>query len=349
MRQNGDTDQPVIFCLTPVKDERWILKQFLSHARKWADHIVVADQGSTDGSQSIAVNYPKTTLVDNSLGHYDEGARQRLLIETARTIPVEGRRIFVALDADEALSANWRTSPEWAELIQAKPGTVLAFKWVNLLPDSLRGWFSEEPIPFGFVDDGSLHGGESIHSPRLPTPDGAPWIVFEDIKVLHYQYTDWARMKSKQRWYQCWERLNNPEKRAVTVFRQYHHMDAAKQRAVDIDPQWLPDPDDKDSFGTDVSGVGDGLYRWDSDVLDVLTEHGTANFRKLNIWDIDWVALARADGRERPEKFADPRTLPEKWIHRWLSATQPRSLRFRVRALQRLLRVWEVVEVVVGR
>ncbi len=340
VRKTGEIDRPILFCLTPVKDEQWILKHFLNYAEEWADHIVVADQGSSDGSQSIAKSFPKTTLVDNTWGHYDEGLRQRLLIDTAREIHAEGKRIFIALDADEALSGNWRNSPEWEKLIHAEPGSVLAFRWLNLLPGCTRGWFSEQPIPFGFVDDGTAHSGESIHSRRLPAPDKAPWIVFEDIKVLHFQYTDWARMKSKQRWYQCWETLNNPDKRAIPVFRQYHHMDAASERAVEIEPTWLPDGADKTAFGSEATSVGEELYRWDSDVLEIMHEYSTARFSRLNIWETDWVALAKMEGRSNPEAFADPRSAFEKWIHGWLAATQPRSLTFRVRTVQQLLRVW---------
>ena len=52
-----------------------------------------------------------------------------MLVEAARSIPNDGKRIFIALDADEALSANWRKSPEWHKLLRAAPGTVLAFQW----------------------------------------------------------------------------------------------------------------------------------------------------------------------------------------------------------------------------
>ena len=56
-----------------------------------------------------------------------------MLVEAARSIPNDGKRIFIALDADEALSANWRKSPEWHKLLRAAPGTVLAFRRLNLL------------------------------------------------------------------------------------------------------------------------------------------------------------------------------------------------------------------------
>src|SRR3954453_20585511 len=84
--------------VTPVRNEAWILDRFLSCVSLWADHIIVADQGSADGSREIARRHSKVTLIDNP-GSYDEGARQRLLLDAARSF--EGRRVIFAFDADE--------------------------------------------------------------------------------------------------------------------------------------------------------------------------------------------------------------------------------------------------------
>ncbi|WP_243663192.1 hypothetical protein [Rhodothermus marinus] len=110
-------------------------------------------------------------------------------------------------------------------MLAAPPGTVLYFRWANIGPDVACAWVDADYKPFGFVDDGSPHEGRPIHSPRVPIPKDAPALYFDEIKVLHYQYADWNRMRSKQRWYQVWERLNDPKKRPVTIFRQYHHME----------------------------------------------------------------------------------------------------------------------------
>ena len=139
----------LIVCLTPVKDEAWILDRFLRCAATWADHIIVADHGSIDGSRAIALDSVKTKLIEIPLDRWDERVRQRLLIDATRSIPNAGKLTMIALNADEALSANWRNSPEWNKLLRAAPGTVLAFQWVNLLPGCLRTWFSHEPVTLG--------------------------------------------------------------------------------------------------------------------------------------------------------------------------------------------------------
>ena len=39
-------DKPTVVCLTPVKNEAWILDRFLKCAGLWAEHIIIADQGA---------------------------------------------------------------------------------------------------------------------------------------------------------------------------------------------------------------------------------------------------------------------------------------------------------------
>ncbi|MFZ0503142.1 MAG: glycosyltransferase family 2 protein, partial [Chthoniobacterales bacterium] len=59
-------EKPLVICLTPIKDEAWILERFLKCASTWADHIIIADQQSKDGSKEIARRFPKVTLIENN-------------------------------------------------------------------------------------------------------------------------------------------------------------------------------------------------------------------------------------------------------------------------------------------
>ncbi len=327
-------ERPALVCLTPVKDEAWILERFLAAAATWADAIVVADQGSTDGSREIAAAHEKTIVVDNTAPGYDEGARQRLLLSTARE-HVPGPKVLIALDADEALTADAQGTDEWRRLLAAAPGTVLRFRWLNLLPPGDRAWVPPDDIPFGFVDDGSEHGGERIHSTRLPTPDGAPVLSHEQIGVLHLQYLDWERMKSKQRWYQCWERLEHPEKRPIQVYRQYHRMDAfPPAELTDAHSGWLQAYAEA---GIDLATVTPQVaFPWDSDVLRWLHQHPDT-LRRVDAWDVDWdrkaQALGNAAGGPR-----DPRSALDRRVLAWLAHTQSRSNRPATRSVQRGLR-----------
>jgi Glycosyl transferase family 2 len=318
-------DRPTIICVAPVKDEAWILKRFLACAATWADSIIVADQQSTDASREIARGFGKVTLIDNTMPRYDEAGRQKLLLQAARKVPlVKGtnRRLIVALDADELLSANYRESPEWRTILGLPQGTVVCFNWVNVQPDFRGGWIPEVDLPLGYVDDGAEHGGTALHNWRVPTPESAPRVVCHDIRVLHYQYTDWQRMKSKHRWYQCWELLNHPGKSAIEIFRMYHHMYAVPEKQkVPLAPEWLKGYAD---LGIDVTSVTKhAAYYWDVQVAEWLAEHGTEKFAQLDIWQVDYEAIWRAAKKAAPPRsLKDPRTPEQKDVIAWLRHTQ---------------------------
>lgn len=307
--------------VTPVRDEAWILDRFLRCASLWADRIVIADQGSTDGSREIAARHPKVTLIDNPWPEYDEGARQRLLLEAARGF--SGRRLIFALDADEILAGTWMTSAAFRELAGAPPGTVVRMRWANVLPGVRSCWLPDEDIVFGYVDDGAEHSGERIHSVRLPVAASAPSVSLPDVRVLHYQYANWERMKSKQRWYQCWELLNVPRKRPIQLYRQYHHMDAIPpERIRPLPEEWIAP---YEAEGIDMRSIPEQAHHpWDDEVAGWIRAHGARRFRKLDIWDADWEA-------------EDPRGRPTRLVHRWLRATQDGYERSRTRLVQRAL------------
>jgi hypothetical protein len=324
-----------VICLTPVRNEASVLEHFLNSASTWADRIVVADQGSSDGSREIAGRFPKVTLVDNPSGRYDEVARQRLLIEEARRTP--GRRLIVALDADEGLTwGSWATS-EWDELRRAHEGTTAFFDWVNLLPGLADCWIPRERVPFAFVDDGRPHHGAAIHNARVPVSERPPPLVLDAVKVLHFQYVDWARMKSKQRWYQCWEALHHPKKRPIQLYRQYHRMDAFPPAEIHpVNPDWVRGHADQAENHRPADSPQ--VFHWDKDVLGWLLERGPKRFRRLDIWDVDWEEVAAHVARPVvPGSLADPRSRTERTVHRWLRRTQGRSDRRTTRLLQRAL------------
>jgi hypothetical protein len=334
----SDSSRPTVICLTPVKNEAWILERFLQCASTWADHIVLADQQSTDATPDIAGRFEKVTLIDNPHPGYDEQARQKLLIDAARRIPrkdPQGPRLLLALDADEILTANWMTSPEWDALRSAEPGTVVWFRWMNVAPNVSGGWLDESWKSFGFVDDGSPHAGSTIHSPRIPVPDEAPSLRMQEVLVLHYQYANWERMTSKQRWYQCWERLHHPEKRPVTIFRQYNFMHADVQQARPLREAWIAGYEDR---GIDMRSIAsEAPYHWDREVVEMLMTHGTNPFEKMAIWDVNWTEMGRRLGHDVNGELADPRSAFTKRVHAWLRRTQAHQHHPLVRLAQKTL------------
>ena len=324
-----------LVCLTPVRNEAWILEKFLACASLWADRIVVADQCSTDGSRDIARRFPKVTLVENNSPAFDEPRQRGLLIEAGRRLP--GPKTFVSLDADEFLSGNFAASEEWERLATAAPGTVFRFNWANILPGFERGWVIAI-LPAAYVDDGRPFVGLPLHGPRLPLPGDGRYIDLKEIKILHYQYIDWARMKSKQCWYQCYEYLLNPGKKALAVYRNYHRMDLFARRRKFTQPlpdQWFSWYEER---GIPMKEIGRSDSWWDEAVVRLIRQHGPARFRRADIWSRDWNRVAERYFPGEPHRLADPRAAGLKILHAYLRLTEAWSRSRLVRTADRILR-----------
>src|SRR2546425_10654486 len=80
------SDPVRVVVVTPVRNEAWILERFLSVTSRFADHIIVADQRSSDDSRAICSRYPKVTVIDNPTDEFNERDRQLLLLRQARAL-----------------------------------------------------------------------------------------------------------------------------------------------------------------------------------------------------------------------------------------------------------------------
>lgn len=322
-------------CLTPVKNEAWILRHFLAAASLWSDQIIIADQGSTDGSADIAREFSRTTVISNLSNKYNEAERQQLLLKAAREHP--GPRILIPLDADEFLTPDTLNNQTIDRLLKAGPGTAVRSHWINIRPGLTRGWLAKRGLLTAWYDNGRNHLGSQIHSERLPTLTSDKTIQLTDgYGVMHWQYTAPERMRSKHRWYIAWERLNRPKRDYVNVYRQYHHMYSIHHSdACEIPPQWLlwykargvPLEDIKD----------DGDHWWTKDVLSFFIKYGTSYFSDCAIWDFDWQMAALKQGIPDPQRFRDPRNWRQKILQSWLLLTQRRSQTLPIRVMDRLI------------
>jgi hypothetical protein len=303
----SSAERPFIICLTPVKNEAWILDRFLQCTSLWADLIIVADQMSTDGSREIMSRYPKVQMIENKSEAFNEPERQKLLLDAARKVSIDRKKLIFALDADEILTANAFESAEWIKLLNAPKGTIVRFDFLNIHPDWKRYWVGGRAFPWAFMDDDlGQHAGNMIHSYRLPLSPDRTEITCQTIKVLHYQFTDWRRMQSKHRWYQCFELLNRNHLDPLSIFRAYNHMYGIPEEDFsEIDGKWLSF---YETNGIDMVSVEmDTQYRWDGEVEKYFEQNGRHYFSSLAIWD----------------NFGeDPRSHFQKWIHYYLFKTQ---------------------------
>ena len=97
-------------------------------------------------------------------------------------------------------------------------------------------------------------------------------------------------------------------------------MDAAEHRAVEINPAWLEESDGDGSSMLEADSASH--YRWDDDVLALLSARGVGPFRKLNIWDVDWANGSILGSSTSSMGLEDPRRWFDKLIHNRLQRTQ---------------------------
>ncbi|MEA2325093.1 MAG: hypothetical protein QOE68_52 [Thermoanaerobaculia bacterium] len=281
---------PSIVVLTPLKNDAWILRRFLQVTSVFADHILIADQGSTDGGLEICREFPKVTLIDNSASEYNEASRQELLIATARRL-VPMPRILLALDSDEILTANSMTSDDWQTMLAAEPGTVVFFEKPNiyLTPANVE----RRPLDFrgAFVDDDrSPHDARRVHSPRVPMPDGAPTLVLHDVKFLHYALARPEAQKAKIRMYALLENLMGTK---TAYWRRRYYWSRRVLRPLGpvepTPPAWYAAWEER---GIDMTHIEDVQPYWqDLAALDLLIQHGSRRFWFDDVWEKDWRRL----------------------------------------------------------
>jgi hypothetical protein len=328
--------KPTIICLTPVRNNACYLDRFLQSASLWADYIIICDQMSTDGSREIALSYSKVILIDNNTEEYNERERAKLLIEEARKI--EGPRLLITLDADEMFTPNVLKSDEWSKMLNSKSGSIFSFQWANFHPDLKTMWLSYH-FPWGYMDDGYEHTCENkMHVTRIPFPLDNEVVQINEIKVIHFQFTDWEKMQSKQRWYQCLETINHPNKSPIEIFRQYHHMYAIpKNQIIPIPEDWI---EKYMELGINILSVIKEESNWfENQTFDLLDKYGSVFFKKIYIWDIDWSERAKINNRQNDFKYLDPRSIFEKVIFLWLKSTQSKlNIRF-YRRIDKILKL----------
>lgn len=310
--------KPKIICLTPVRNEAWVLDRFIKATSLWADYIIISDQESNDGSREIARKYDKVILLENKvLPYFDEYLMRKPLFDAARKI--EGDKILISLDADELLTPNW-DSEEWGKLATASKGTVVCFFMGNISEGFKRCWYHQSVIA-GFVDDGTAYTTENIvHIPRSIYGSNHQIIETKEVGIIHLQYTDWERMQCKHRWYQCFEYIKKVND-TIDIFRRYHHMYSIPKTELKTIPSWWINK--YKEYGVDITAVTkqEKMY-WEKVVLDYMTKFGTEYFRYLNIWDVDWCDIARKWGYDNPMQYQNPQKMRERLILYYLRFSQ---------------------------
>lgn len=318
-----------IIVVMPVKNEEWILEKSLAAASLVADHIIVADQNSVDKTQEICQRFTKVIYIENPSEKFNEEERRKILLTKAREF--DGNNLIFALDADEILSADILEKNVLEDFFNSmKPGMSAQLQWIMLWKDPLRyrydnsAEWSNNWKHFVYFDDRKMSFDDvKIHSSRAPKEAILNSMRFNKFRVLHYQFVDWNRMLSKNRFYEATEKTLFPEKLAAAIAPKYKwFLREPGGGAVinDVPPQWIKPYFDK---GIDLKNFSKEDFHWyDVEVLKFFRKYGLSYFKWLDIWDVDWekkrqLALQKGIANLPEYPIKDPRPIYIKFYHRY--------------------------------
>ncbi len=270
-----------VVVITPMRNEDWILKPFLTACSAFADHIIIGDHNSTDSSLEICAGFSKVKVVPANYSDFSERQRRNQLLVEARSYG--SNNLIFSLDADEFLSENPLRTGLLASMLEFPIGTQFRMKFFNLDKDLKSGW-SVKLDPNAFIDDGSLHQHtEDIHFPRLPKTREGSIVELDQVSLIHLQFIDWHRMMSKHAWYQAWERVNFPEKTAVAIYRRYHHMFVVPaKRKKALPTEWRKQLAEA---GIDLHELSTprNEYWWDVETRSLVETFGREHFKNIDL------------------------------------------------------------------
>lgn len=281
-----------IVVLTPVKNESWILNQFLTVTSLFADCIIIADQQSTDDSVEICKKYEKVIVVPNLNDKYDEADRQLLLINKARAL-FKGQKILLfTLDADEIISHEaLQYNHIWNTIRLSTPGTSFSFEKPDVLPGSANciRW-ENNYFPLAYVDDGSVHFPQKIHSRRIPASKFGEDVKIDEIKVLHFGFARPNVQSAKMRYYSMLENINNTSpfyRRRRIYHSSFNPFTFYSSADIQVIPEaWIRDWEKKH---VDLFNLVDPVYSWhDLKSLQLFKKYGSSRFYLDDIWEFKW-------------------------------------------------------------
>ncbi len=323
--------KPSLIVLTPVRNEAWVLKAFLKATSLWADHIIVTDQLSTDGSREILQEFPKVILVENNRPEMHQAATRKLLFDAAKKIP--GEKVLFTLDADEFLSGDFVHTEDWARIINSKPGDCFCWRWMNLKKDDITQYSTFQHYYWAVHVSDNLWEGlfpdNFIHEWRLPWPSPSNKVLINDFCSIHLARINSLRQRNKERFYQVTTLGQDNKKSSISLYRQYHAED---------DLQYFPVPENAYDFYKQndldiwayVNVHDEGEY-YTTEVLRYFERDGLKRYAFLDIWDDDWL---------RSNDIVDPRRRIHKSALWYLEKTQSNRKRFIVRIMDKVLKAF---------
>lgn len=277
-----------IIVLTPVKNESWILEKFLTATSVFADIIIIADQNSTDGSVEIAKKFDKVVLIKISDDEYNEDFRQKLLILKAREL-VPGKKILIALDADELFAGDSLNSPDWEIVATSSLGTTFTCERIDLLNPVNRCLRAYKFFKFAFIDDGKPHNGTPVNSPRLPFDPDGKIVNLSHIKIIHFARVREEIYFDKRRFYTMMENISGliPLKSRIGEYSKRVQICTEKWRSEVSHSEWIDVWQNEHGLNlTYFKQVANSQFK--IKCIQLFQKYGEHRFYLDDIWDINW-------------------------------------------------------------
>jgi hypothetical protein len=316
------------FLITPVRNEAHLLEAFIRHHSPLFEHIVIADQQSTDGSWEIANAYPNVIALRNDSQTYDERFRRMIMLsEVERRHP---GALVMGLDADEFLlaePADWKARCE--EWIRNHPGKTIRFHWNYLHPNG-ADWFIFDQDFCRPVLEGKIKPGY-IHLPRIPLT--AEKLLCDEFPILHLNLYWRRRMQMKVWWYQALEVMNGADP-SIDSLRLYSRNAACSMPHRHSVPE---------KFEPSIRRILDSLCVedfWDTwhknELLEMLASDKDCLLSTIPIWSFPWQTELSAAGLPAHAGPSLRCRLMEWWMQKTNSTYKSAPVRFIDAILRRI-------------
>lgn len=312
------TEKPSLIVLTPVRNEAWVLDAFLTCTSSWADHIIIADHHSDDGSREIAAKYGKVTLIDNPCHEWVEYECRARLLEEAAKIP--GDKIIFGIDADEFLSEGFEKTEGWKQIVNSKPNEIFCLGWMNLyddfckydMPDYRAEWIAHYGTDVDIVAEYRSREHHSVHCARVPCleTDRCRYTMIDDIKFVHLAKLNHQRVQNKVDFYQVvWHDKNEEPISCIAVYRGYNQYYPAcmEHRSEPVRLCCFGNDEDLCSL---VKMSDNGLH-YIEEIKQIFARRGSDYFALLGIWDNPYL-----------KDLAPKMALKYRFLHWYLRVTQ---------------------------